>query len=753
MGLYLDGRISAGNDLLDTDLRDIHIISGAEGSFLYAATGQNGGISVYYLDGSGWLADLSDSRYFSSSGISMGPFDVVDIDGAVQLIFGGTGNGALISYRVETDGDLSGLTQNDLPGNGAETARAVATSALAGGISALYMVNGDSGALLAFVSDGAGALTGTGVLNGVASAFNFSGGALLETAQAGGNSYLLAGDGGSNSVRSYLIDATSGALSHSDSLGAWDGLGIAAPSAMEVITAHGVTWVVLAASGSGSLSVMRLAPDGQLSPADHVLDTLATRFGGVAALEVIGVGDHAFVLAGGADDGLSLFSLLPGGQLVHMQSLAHSAGAGLENITGIEAVQVGDEVKIFVTSGSAPGVSQFSLPLGDLGSVIEAPGGAQVQGTGADDLILGRGALDQLMGQGGDDILVASEAGGELTGGAGADIFVLCPTGGNLVIGDFQPGQDRLDLSHFPMLRSLSQLDFTATGTGIEISYADTTIQVHSHDGQTLLPADLWPDGFDTPDRVPIPPGPVIRFINGTMGADSFDFGTGLDRIWGLGGNDVISSGAGKDRLYGGAGSDTLKGGSGKDTLVGGNGADTLRGGDGQDTLDGSNGNDWLWGGKNADTITGGAGKDVLKGEKGADTLDGGADADTLFGGPGPDTLTGGTGADMFYGGPGADTLFGDVGADTLFGGTGADTLTGGTGADRFIFATGHGADRINDFIPGEDRIRINIADTGFGDLTLTAQGDDTLIDTGAGTITLSGLLPDALSSGDFLFP
>jgi len=106
-----------------------------------------------------------------------------------------------------------------------------------------------------------------------------------------------------------------------------------------------------------------------------------------------------FVLAGRADDGISLFSLLPGGHLVHMQSLAHWAGAGLENVTDIEAVKVDDEIRIFVTSGAVLGISQFSLSLADLGSVIQSsPGGSQVLGTSAGDLIVGRGALDRLKG-------------------------------------------------------------------------------------------------------------------------------------------------------------------------------------------------------------------------------------------------------------------------------------------------------------------------------------------------------------------
>ncbi|PCH75573.1 MAG: hypothetical protein COC12_00045 [Rhodobacteraceae bacterium] len=708
MALRLDGRIGAGNDLLDADLRDLEIISGAGGVYLYAATGQNGGVSVYRVDGGGALASLSDLGYFAGTGITMGRIDILSIDGVLRLFASGSGNGQLTGFGVKGNGDISGTFYSDLPGSGTETAQALAATQLSGGTTALYMVDGDTGALAAYVSDGAGALVAQAGLTGVASAYDLGGAIALETVTAGGISFLLAADAASSAVYSYRIDTASGALTFTDSLGAANGLGVAAPSAMKTVQVGGVTWVILAAAGSGSLSVMQLLPSGQLEPVDHVLDTLATRFGGVAALEVIQVQGHVFVLAGGADDGLTLFSLLPGGQLVHMQSLAQFTGAGLRNVTNIKAVQIGNEIRIFVTSQGDTGVSQFSLPLDGLGLVIESSGsggvgGGQVLGTGAGDLILGRGNQDRLMGQGGDDILVAGDTGAILTGGAGADIFVLGPTTGILQISDFEPGVDRLDLTRLPMLRSAAQLDLTTTGTGIEIRYGTTLIEIFSFDGQPLKAIDLWPTGFDTPDRVPIPQGPVIRTTWGTSGDDILTLGLGRDTIRGLAGNDQIGGGRGNDRIFGGAGHDWLKGG---------------------------------------------AGRDHIRGEGGRDHL---------FGGQKDDTLKGGAGADRLKGGAGTDILKGGAGKDRLIGGAGDDTLKGGAGADVFVFLSRGGKplgdDRILDFTDGSDLIRIAIAGVGYSDLTLSAQGNgDTLIDTGFGTITLTGVDLSAIGTDDFLF-
>ncbi|PCI43188.1 MAG: hypothetical protein COB49_12625 [Alphaproteobacteria bacterium] len=693
MALQLKGRITANDTLLDSDLRDMQIIAGPDGVFLYATTGQNGGISVYQLSETSGLASLNDSSYFSVSGVGVGHFDMISLDGDLQLVLAGTGNGGLLRYDIASDGDLSGTAQISLPGGGQETPVAVATHSLNNDITALYMVDGDTGLLSAWLSDGQGGITGQAVVTGQAAALQLTGVVALVPVTVGANSYLLAADSGTQGVRVYRIDTDTGALQSIASLGANNGLGIATPTAMEVVSAHGQTWVVLAASGSGSLSVMHLAANGRLTPADHVLDTLATRFAGVTALEVVEVNGHVFVLAGGSDDGLSLFSMLPDGRLVHIQTLVHTAGLGLENITGIEAVQIGTDLQIFVTSGGDAGISQFSLPLGNLGSVIQATSGStggtgQILGSGAGDLILGQGGNDWLLGKGGDDILVSSQAGGVLTGGNGADIFVLCPTIGTLQITDFEPGQDRLDLTQFPMLRSVGQLGQLSTSTGITITYGTTTIEIFSRTGGTLKASDLWPDGFETPDRVPIPEGPVIRVTYGTANNDVLTQTAGRDIIYGLGGNDVIRTGAGRDRVLGGNGADTLYGGKGHDTLKGGKGDDVLRGA---------------------------------------------------------------LGKDLLIGGPGKDTLFGSVGPDTLTGGRANDRLTGGNGADTFVFGTNHGHDRITDFKSNLDLIRFT---TGvmFDDLTFTRQGSNTLIDSTEGTVLLIDVLPNALSDSDFLF-
>lgn len=684
MGLAFEGRFAAGDDLLDGDLRDLRIVAGAGGPLLYAATGQNGGISVWRCQPGGGLAELAGSAYFSVSGTGIGHFALAEMDGTAKLLLAGAGQGRLIGYALGPDGGLGRMGHDDLPGTGDMPAALAAVALPGGGGGAVYTVAAGSGTLAAWASDGAGGIVAA-PRSGPASAFRLSGETVLESATVKGTAFLLAADSGGQAVHAWRI-APDGGLRPTDSLGAADGLGIATPTALQTVTAHGATWVVVAAAGSGSLSVLRLNADGRLIATDHLLDSRATRFAGVTALKVIEAEGHVFVLAGGADDGLSLLSLLPGGQLVHLQSLADAAGLGLDNVTAIEAVRTGTALQIFVTSGGAAGLSQFRLDLGDLGQVLRAGGGGPaaaagpLTGTPEADLLLGQAGQPALSGRDGDDILVAGAAGGSLTGGPGADIFVLGPAAGALRITDFETGTDRLDLTRFPMLRNLDQLDLDPTAWGMRMIHGTTRIDIHSAAGTPLGIADLWPEGFDTPDRVAVPGRPA------GLRAD---------------------------------------GGSGNDILAGTAWADSLRGLGGQDRLRGGGGRDRLSGGKDGDALAGGGGHD------------------RLFGGDGRDILKGGAGHDRLFGGDARDRLLGQ---------RGDDRLNGGGGADVFVFGPRHGDDRIADFTAGSDRIRLNLPGLDFAGLEIRNRDGDALIDTGAGTVTLTDIRAGSLTAEDFLF-
>ncbi|MEY8831019.1 hypothetical protein AB9K34_21820, partial [Sedimentitalea sp. XS_ASV28] len=524
MTLQLVGRIATGDSLLDEDLRDIDIFTTGDSNLLFATTGQNGGISVWSLSASGALARFVDSAYFSVWGMGIGAFDAVKVDGQAQLILSGTGAGKLIRYRFTDAGALYKAGKIDLPGDTTQNHDALTTVNLTGGRTALYTVNSDTGVLIGWLSVGYGGLEREIGFSAPVAALDTRNPVMLTQAEAGGVRYLLAADNSTSGVRSYRIDDDTGRLIERDNCGTEEGLGISLPTALETVTAHDKTWIILAAAGSKSLSVMRLAENGTLIPTDHILDTRATRFDGVTALEVIEADGHVFVLAGGSDDGISLFYLLPDGHLVHMQTVVHETGLGLENITGITATRIGDELQVFVSSGTQGGLAQFTLPLGALGTVIKAGAGEDddipLWGTEGQDLLLAGTGRTTLRGQAGDDILVSNASGGILTGDAGADIFVLHPTTNRLVITDFQPGIDQLDLTRFPMLRSLDQLVPISSDSGLLLRFGETLIDIRSQTGKPLTIQDIWPAGLSTPDRIHLPTPAPTPEIRGTREAD-----------------------------------------------------------------------------------------------------------------------------------------------------------------------------------------------------------------------------------------
>lgn len=89
--------------------------------------------------------------------------------------------------------------------------------------------------------------------------------------------------------------------------------------------------------------------------------------------------------------------------------------------------------------------------------------------------------------------------------------------------------------------------------------------------------------------------------------------------------------------------------------------------------------------------------------------------------------------------GDGNDTITGGRAGNTINGGAGNDTMTGGAGADTFVFdGPGFGADTINAFQSGTDRIDVSFYDADAVDWEVVG-GNTVITVESAGTITLVG--------------
>lgn len=569
---------------------------------------------------------------------------------------------------------------------------------------------------------------------------------IIET-QSGGKRYLVAISKSGEFISTHRV-TDSGEITasgmHSVSMGA----GYSVPTGLEAVLVAGQRYVIVASAGSSTLTVFRLLSDGRLKPTDHVLDEGLTAFQGVTALETATVDGRVFIFTGGVDDGISVFTLQPGGRLLHLKTLDDRDDMTLADVSDIEARVIDKKIALFVSSASETGITQLLFDPGRIG--LTGPTSTdRASGTADNDLLIVRPGTSMIWGGDGDDILIATTSDVKMFGGAGADIFVPANTSGRNLIKGFEPGVDSLDLSQLGMIRSFYQIKFTPRKGGIKLVFEDVAIDIITSDGSTLTEADFSNDLFpithykapkyDVSDiEAPLPPTTIARHIFGTNKSDRLTGTNGSDMIVARSGDDVVSGGIGNDKLYGDSGRDRLLGETGDDLLLGGAHRDMIKGGSGHDTGNGGSGNDILFGGTGHDFLNGSEGRDRLEGEKGNDKL---------VGGPGNDSLYGGSGADVLIGTEGANKLLGQSGNDRITGGKGRDLIDAGTGND--LVSGGSGNDRINGS-DGNDFLRGRIGN----DRISGGKGADKLMGDDHSDVLIGGSGNDIIrggSSGDML--
>ncbi|WGH80221.1 hypothetical protein [Jannaschia ovalis] len=735
--------ITTPDDVLVTGIvdLDIHEIGGV--TRLYAGTRAGGGLSVFEIGATLELVDFAlDGAQIGLSAPAR--IDRVTLDGQDMLIRHGAFESGLRGFELDAQGRLAdALALGTPPGARFATFETVATDA----------------GLIAFTTDAfsagmtAWSLAPTGGMTRLA---DYDLGAeapgldVPDMAQVaiGDTTILLAVSRGENSLTSYRV-AADGSIARADTASTAAGeLPISVPMAVETVSVAGATYAVVAAFESDSLSVLRIGADGRLTPVDHVVDGLETRFGGVTAIATVEAEGRAFVLAGGADDGVSLLELLPGGRLLHRASVADALDTTLANVEAIAATARAGGLDIFVASQAEAGITRFAvdLPPGDgpqIGTagadiLTAAPGGQFLDGLAGDDT---------LQGGAGDDVIRDGAGIDSLYAGGGENIFVLAADGAEDRIWEFRIGQDRLDLTAWEGLRNVEQLAIATQRRGATITYGEEVLFLRSADGTRLEVEDLRAYGFV--DLSHFAPRDLLA-VTGTAASDAIIGGDAAEDVAAEGGDDTVDGGAGDDILNGGAGRDLLRGGDGSDLLQGGSWADTLEGGTGDDTLRGQEGDDLLDGADGADRLDGGQGADTLRGGLGDDWLSGGSWSDLLEGEDGDDLIEGGEGNDSLDGGLRDDTLRGDGGQDVLYGADGHDVIEGGSGADRAW--GGSGDDLIDggtwsDVLHGEDGNDTILAGDGTDQLFGGAGAD--LLRGGAGQDVLRGGTGDDVLWGE----
>ncbi len=717
--------VQSNIDVLDFGVRDLEAIVTASGTILYSSTGYGGGVSSYFLSNGGSVS-LVDTALFDLDADAGQGGEIEVVDGGDTLLVGGVAGGKVLRFDLVGLGQIGGMNEMNVAGSGSYAA----------------LAETDSGHILTADQAGSGVLTYTMGNNGLtlrnteadtaaSHAVHVSDVKLVTLSN--GTEVLLSASQGERGISSYRMSGFDPVLA--DSMGPDEGAGIMIPTDMAVMQMGTLSFVIVASmpgsGNSGALTVMQIDGNGQLSVTDHVLDSLDMRFGAVQAIDTIEINGRWYVAAGGGDDGISLFVVLPGGTLQHLSTVEDSLTSTLDGVTAISLAFAGGDLQVFAASGAEGGISQFTYDLAGTGQTKLANANGQVlNGSSGHDILVGQGGNDRLQAGAGNDTLMGGDGRDTLSGGAGNDLYIITQDGVRDTITDFNPNQDTIDLSFWSFLYSTDSLDIVRIDGGVRITHRGESLDVlkgtngslnveQVRDAITLGPARSIPIEFDEADDTTTSAAPSNDndILQGTSGTDSLSAMLGDDTLYGWGGDDTLIGGYGDDLIFAGAGDDNLRGGRDADTIHGEAGNDFIQGQDGNDSITGGDGDNKLFGQRGDDTLVGGAGRDTLNsggssdlliGGDGRDWFRAGNSEDTLFGGNGNDTMFGNSEDDILHGGPGFDRLFGGGGDDLILPGPDNDFIKGGTGADTFVFMPNMGRDQLLGFDRTEDTLRIS---------------------------------------------
>ena len=489
--------------------------------------------------------------------------------------------------------------------------------------------------------------------------------------------------------------------------------------------------------GIGNDELSGGAGDDQLggSGGDDLLD------GGTGADVLIGGNGNDVLIGGGSADQMT-------GGLGNDTFYVDEAGDVV-----VEAVGEGsDRVAAAVSYALAPGaevelleaISVASAETLDLGGSDSANA---IHGNEGVNFLYGHGGNDILRAFGGDDFLVGGTGADVMYGGAGNDTYYADDAGdiAHELPGD---GNDRLVVIFDYVAGAESDIELIEAvnlnaANALKLGGGDNANAIYGNNGANFLYGN---GGNDT--------------LWGFAGDDYLVGGTGSDAMYGGAGGDTFYVDEAGDVAYelAGEGSDRIAASvsyiasaeldielieavnlTATDplNLGGGDNANTICGNAGVNFLYGNGGDDTLWGFGGDDYLIGGAGSDIMYGGTGDDTYyvdTPGGDQAIEAVGEGNDRvattasfeLSGvseiellealdstGTEAFVLTGSDFANTIVGNAGANVLNGRSGSDVLVGLGGADRFEFTSAISAgnvDRIDDFVPGVDRIGLGAA-------------------------------------------
>lgn len=510
-----------GSVLLDNP-RDVHTVTDTGGTFLYVCSSPFG-LSAYRVEIDGNVTFISnyydDTTTFFGSPVELAS---VNIDDQSFLYVAGIGENAISVFSINSNGGLN-LVQS-VPDNGLYRINGTFSLQIEAIGEKKYMVSsgiGDIGFSLFEIGQ-------NGIITHVSSTNNSVDYRVddVVTVEKNGNTYFYAA--GSAKIAAFEMVGEKLKYKFEITESSNPELHLNAVHEIKKITIGESTYLI-AGGGDDGLSLFSVQQDGTLFNT-HNFSAWSSEdgssvglSGNVPDIEIAYINGYPFIVATSAQDkSVAIFHLSGDGILSHVATRFDSddAGAQLSFAYGVAFLNTPNGFFVYATGATEPGLSGFSLGLGN--DILYAGNGG--------DTVFGFSGNDILYGGAGNDLLV---------GGYGDDTFVMSSLGADQI-----DGSEGLDyVSYWSSTQSLS-IDLRTPSLNAGAAMGDT---FHSVETFSLTNYnDLF---FGNAEN---------NFIYGDGGADFLSGGSGGDILSGGSGNDFISSGPLSDIISGGDGADTL---------------------------------------------------------------------------------------------------------------------------------------------------------------------------------------------------
>ncbi len=184
----------------------------------------------------------------------------------------------------------------------------------------------------------------------------------VTSAVVGGTTYLFVA-GLTDSGVSVFAVGSNGTLTNVENVSD-DGtvLALAGTSAVATATVGGITYLVVAGQADDGLSVFEVGADGSLVHVGNTIDDATLNLNGPTGVTTAAIGGTTYVfVAGSDDDGVSVFALGADGALTNVANVSDDATLNLQGARSVTTAVVGGTTYLFVAGNLDHGVSVFAV--------------------------------------------------------------------------------------------------------------------------------------------------------------------------------------------------------------------------------------------------------------------------------------------------------------------------------------------------------------------------------------------------------